>query len=139
MKLVLVLVGLLVAVGAYITLAIVDTSAWPAWARPLTAFIGSSGVLTAFWDLIKAHIAHGYRLDEKSAENAFILSATSHMAQKAFEKHVEFCEKYVQEVNNGLMILFKEGPTKEALNVAQSLSQIRRDFVLWETKDVPLF
>jgi hypothetical protein len=55
MKLVLVLVGLLVAVGAYITLAIVDTSAWPAWARPLTAFIGSSGVLTAFWDLIKAH------------------------------------------------------------------------------------
>jgi hypothetical protein len=138
MKLVLVLVGLLVAVGAYITLAIVDTSAWPAWARPLTAFIGSSGVLTAFWDLIKAHTEHGYRLDEKSAENAFILSATSHMAQKAFDKHVEFCEKYVQEVNNGLMILFQEGPTREALNIAQSLSQIRRDFVLWETKNVAL-
>jgi hypothetical protein len=34
------------------------------------------------------------------------------------------------------MILFKEGPTNEALNIARSLNQIRREFVLWETKDV---
>jgi hypothetical protein len=82
------------------------------------------------------HIEHRHRLDERSAENAFILSAASHMAQRAFDRHVEFCEKYVQEVNNGLRTLFEKGPTAEALNIAYSLSQIRREFVLWETKDV---
>jgi ParB-like nuclease domain len=93
----------------------------------------SSGVVTAIWDLFKAHAEHGFRLEEKSAENSFILSATSHMAEMAFDKHVEFCDEYVQEVNKGLMVLFEEG---KALDIAHSLQQIRKEFVLWETKDV---
>ena len=133
------LFGLLLALAACITLATVDSSAWPDWARALIAIIGSSGSLTVFGDLFKARIEHAHRLDEKGAENAFTLSAASHMAQKAFDRHVEFCERYVQEVNESLMILFqKKGPTTEALNIAHSLQRIRRDFVLWETKGVAL-
>ena len=96
----------------------------------------------------KQELESRYRLEEKGAENAFILSATSHMAEKAFDKHVEFCEKYVAKAHEGLEILLRVGPrsransgveaTSEALNIAKGLYQIRLEFVLWETKEVAL-
>ena len=82
-------------------------------------------------------LAYAERL--KSAENAFVLSATSHLAEKAFDKHVEFCEKYIGKVNEALGILFREGPTQKALVIAGELYLIRREFVLWETKEVGSF
>jgi hypothetical protein len=75
-------------------------------------------------------------LEEKGAENAFVLSATSHMAQMAFDKHVEFCEKYVAGLRKALFTLFRCGPTEEAGNIADHLYQIRSEFALWETRDV---
>jgi hypothetical protein len=77
-------------------------------------------------------------LEEKGAENAFVLSATSHMAQVAFDKHMEFCERYLSKVREGLSILVQEGPTAKASEIANGLWQVRQDFVLWETKDVAL-
>jgi len=90
-------------------------------------------------ETFKQDLERRHRLEEKGAENAFVLSATSHMAQKAFDKHVEFCEKYVAKLHEGLITLFRQGPTSEAWNIANSLAQIRLEFVLWETKDVALF
>ncbi|HWX20420.1 MAG TPA: hypothetical protein VN578_11020 [Candidatus Binatia bacterium] len=77
-----------------------------------------------------------FRLVEKKAENAFALSATSHMANTAFDKHIEFCEKYAAEMDKGLSILIQKGTTVEALEISVRLFAIRRQFVLWVPKDV---
>jgi hypothetical protein len=74
----------------------------------------------------------------KRAENAFALAASSHMAQMAFDKHVEFCETYVARVYEGFGSLFQQGPTKCACKIATDLHGIRLRFVLWETEDVAL-
>ena len=128
--------GVAIAVVAYIALAVTHTTSA---VQALIALPGSAGLLLALWELLKTDLAHQHRLEEKSAENAFILSATSHMAQKAFDKHVEFCEKYVAKANEGLGILFRDGPTKRALDIATELYGIRLEFVLWQTEDVAIF
>ncbi|MGD0698164.1 MAG: hypothetical protein ABSB82_25400 [Terriglobia bacterium] len=112
------LFGLLTDFVAFVALAVTDRTAAIQALIPLP---GSAGLLFALWELVKANVAHQHRLEEGSAENAFILSATSHMAEKAFDKHVEFCEKYVAKANEGLGILFREGPTKNALTIARDL------------------
>jgi len=77
-------------------------------------------------------------LEEKNADNAFVLSATSHMAQVAFDKHMEFCEKYVSKVYESLHVLLQEGPTIKTLDIANELFRVRLSFRLWETEDVAI-
>lgn len=127
--------GLIIAVIAYTALATINTTYA---VQALIALPGSAGLLMALWELIKANVEHQHRLDEGSAANSFVLSATSHMAEKAFDKHVEFSESYVTKANDGLSVLFREGPTKQALVIAGELYGIRRKYILWETKDVSI-
>lgn len=124
--------GIAVAVVAYATLALTHTTSA---VQALIALPGAAGLLAALWDVVKADLEHQHRLEEKSAENAFVLSATSHMAKTAFDKHVEFCEKYVARVNEALFALFRVGPSS-AQKVAEDLHSIRLEFALWETRDV---
>ena len=131
-----VIAGLAIAVVAYVALATIETTSA---VQALIALPGSAGLLFALWDIIKKNIEHQHRLDEASAANSFVLSATSHMAEKAFDKHVEFSECYIAKANDGLGILFRNGPTEEAIEIAAALYDIRRRYVLWETKDVSMF
>jgi hypothetical protein len=123
----------LVAIIAFIALAFSNVSGA---VQALITLPGSAGLLYALWQIIQLNIEHQHRLEEKRAENDFILSATSHMAERAFDKHVEFCEEYLKEVDEGLKILFQEGPTTKALRIAESLYKTRRRFIVWETPDV---
>lgn len=122
-----------IAIISFVVLATVNTSAV---VQALIALPGSAGLVTALWEILQSNIEHQHRLEEKSAENAFILSATSHMAQKAFDKHVSFCEEYLIKVDEGLIILFQEGPTKRALGISAELYGIRKKYIVWETTDV---
>ena len=128
--------GLLIAITSFIALACADVNST---IQALIALPGSAGLLIALWDVIKSSIEQKNRMEEKSAEQSFMLSATSHMAEKAFDKHVEFCEKYVEKANEGLVVLFSKGPTEDALKIASELYAIRRIYILWETSDVTLF
>ena len=49
------------------------------------------------------------------AQNRFSLGASSHMANVAFDKHVQFSEEYAEEVYKALGTLFRKGPTPEVL------------------------
>jgi hypothetical protein len=71
-----------------------------------------------------------------SQNNAFNLSATSHMANVAFDKHVAFAEKYVLEVHRCMGELFRKGATEDAFGLACSLYNIRREYLLWETESI---
>ncbi len=125
--------GLLIFVIAFLALAGSNTSAA---VQALIALPGAAGLLYALWELLKANIEHQHKLEEQNAGNAFILSATSHMAQTAFDKHVRFCDEYLTKVDEGLMIFFREGPTTKALQIAAEVYLIRRKYVVWETTEL---
>jgi len=74
-----------------------------------------------------------YFADQK---RVFDIGATSHMANTAFDKHVEFCEKYMQEVDCTVTTLFKEGPSKEAYNHATNSYLLRREYAAWLTDEM---
>lgn len=69
-------------------------------------------------------------------QNSFIMGATSHMANVAFDKHVAFCEEYVVEVRETLATLFREGPTPSALNHAGNLAGIQQKHRVWLTPTI---
>jgi len=127
------IVALLVAA---IALSVIALTQLTPRLQTIIAIPGVAGLFAALWEVIKSRIEHQYRLDESSAQNSFVLSSTSHMAECAFDKHVEFCEEYVSQANDGLTILFREGPTVQALDIAGKLYSIRRRYILWETTDV---
>lgn len=81
-------------------------------------------------------IAHQRAKYLQEQQNSFELGATSHMAQIAFDKHVDFCEQYVAEAHRGLQNLFEKGPNEEALTYSRKLGRIRQDFALWLTDQI---
>jgi len=74
------------------------------------------------------------RLEEE--KNRFSIGATSHMANVVFDKHVEYCERYIAEVFETLTNLFRHGPHEDALKHASSLYLIRRAWSVWLTPEI---
>jgi hypothetical protein len=58
------------------------------------------------------------------------------MANVAFDKHVEFCEKYMSEVHETVSTLFREGPSAKALDHARRFAQIKQEYAAWVTDEV---
>lgn len=46
-------------------------------------------------------------------KRVFDIGATSHMANTLFDKHVIFCEKYIEELYKTLLTLFKKDQQKK--------------------------
>jgi hypothetical protein len=63
------------------------------------------------------------------------MGATSHMATVAFDKHIGFCEEYVEEMSKALYTLIQDGPTYKPLNISD-FSRIRQKWALWLTQDI---
>ena len=74
------------------------------------------------------------RLEE--AKNRFTVGATSHMANVAFNKHVQFCEEYTAEVYRTLTFLFRKGPNANVLNNVAALMDIRTKWSVWLTPEI---
>ncbi|MBV1881874.1 MAG: hypothetical protein KUG82_09590 [Pseudomonadales bacterium] len=72
----------------------------------------------------------------QNKRQVFNIGATSHMANIAFDKHVEFCEKYMTEVHETFVVMFREGESESALKHAGNLLSIRKDHAAWLTKDM---
>lgn len=68
----------------------------------------------------------------------FNLGSTSHMANVVFNKHVEFIERYMEEVHKTVSKLFREGPTKEAIELSNNLFRIREQYAAWIPKEESL-
>jgi primosomal protein N'' len=93
-------------------------------------------LVAALLQLLKDMAAHEKAIAMQAADQRFALGASSHMANVAFDKHVEFCESYVQEVFSTLETLFKNGPSDQALQHAFKLAEQRRKFALWLTPKI---
>jgi hypothetical protein len=68
-------------------------------------------------------------------QNAFSVGATSHMATIAFDKHIGFCEEYVEEMYKALNTLTQDGRTEEPLDTRR-FSRIRQKWALWLTHEI---
>jgi hypothetical protein len=90
----------------------------------------------ALFQLSRDSIAHQRALALEGAKNRFTVGATSHMADVAFDKHVEFCEKYCAKMEEALICLYQNGPTEKVLPLAKELFQIRRASALWLTPEL---
>jgi hypothetical protein len=87
----------------------------------------------ALYQLARDQAAYEKELLAAEAENRFVLGASSHMANVAFDKHVAFCEEYIKEAQDALKTLFKKGPSEEVLNHSTALYEIRGKHAVWLT------
>jgi hypothetical protein len=71
----------------------------------------------------------------QETQNAFYVGATSHMATVAFDKHIGFCEEYVQEMSKALHTLLQGGKMEKPLD-ARRFSRIRQKWALWLTHEI---
>lgn len=71
-------------------------------------------------------------------QQIFSLGTTSHMANMAFDKHVDFCEQYMKEVHETVVTLFREGPTEKAFKHVARFVELQRQYAAWIPKDVAL-
>lgn len=101
--------------------------------------MATPGMLTLFgalYQILRDQSAHDRKIELQRRQEIFNLGATSHMANVAFDKHVEFCEKYMSEVHETVSTLFREGPTVEALNHADKFHLLRQDYAAWLTEEI---
>lgn len=124
-------------------LAVAVVSFGTAWLLPVpeifkgfTAVPGIGALSAVAVQILRDRISYERQKELQRKQLFFNLAVTSHMASVAFDKHVEFCEKYIAQMDEGLSQLFVEGPTQEAVSLAGKLSKIRLEFRAWLTKDI---
>jgi hypothetical protein len=94
------------------------------------------GLSLALFQLFRDENNHLHNKEIQKEQQLFNLGATSHMANTVFDKHVEFCEKYLEEVHNLLKTLYRDGPTENALNHSSVLYSLRMEYTAWITIDI---
>lgn len=129
---------------AYIIAAIILISSFlAAWLLPIpeifkgvVAIPGVGSLIGALYQIFRDQATYEKQLELQRQQQIFNLSVTSHMANVAFNKHVDFCERYIKEMNEGIRNLLHEGPTEKALLFAKKLTQLRVEYSPWLTEDI---
>jgi hypothetical protein len=102
----------------------------------LAAVPAIGALFGALFQLARDSLAHERSLRLEEGKNSFTVGATSHMADVAFDKHVQFCEEYTAELYRALSTLFRMGPNKAVLEHASKLPEIRRKWAVWVTPEL---
>lgn len=66
----------------------------------------------------------------------FILSTSSHIADVSYDKHVLFCEEYIERVQQGRKELLRDGGSPETMKIGGDLVRIRQKHSAWLTDDI---
>jgi len=135
------------SVGFYLGLTIVFVaSLLSAWLLPLNAIlqtiIGTPAAIAlcgAFFQLIRDETAYRDARAILSDQQRFALSVTSHMADIAFDKHVELCEEFIKELFTTLQCLMDDPQNHSvALTRANLTGDVIRKYALWTTPELQL-
>lgn len=97
---------------------------------------GVAALIGALYQLARDQAAFEKQLHIQEKQFQFTLGAASHMANTAFDKHVEFCEKYMNEIHEVVHTLWREADTPEALVHANKFYKLREDYAVWLTDDI---
>jgi len=116
---------------AFISFVIVYSAPLNELWKGLAALPGIFALAASLFQVFRDDIAHHRKQQLQSEQQLFNLGATSHMANTVFDKHVEFCEAYLTEVDAMLETCFREGPHPDVLKHVSELFRIRRKFTAW--------
>lgn len=89
---------------------------------------GIFGLMGVLYQLIRDEASFERNKLIQGLQHSFGLGASSHMANTVFDKHVEFCEKYLEEVHVIADELFREGPTKGAVDFGNKLYTLKLEY-----------
>ena len=95
-----------------------------------------SSLVAALVQVLRDQAAHERAMLILAAQNRFSLGASSHMANVAFDKHVQFSEEYAFEVHQALTTLVREGPTPEVLGHTSALYTLQQKYAVWLTSKI---
>lgn len=104
--------------------------------QTLVALPGVGALFGVIYQLLRDEAAHHRQLELQKSQQNFVIGAASHMANVAFDKHVEFCEKYMEELHAALLTLFREGPTRLGIDHSRKLLKLREEYAAWLTPDL---
>lgn len=114
-----------------------------AWLLPVAAIFkgiasipGVTALLVFLGRLWRDERIHERAVELQIKQQDFVLGTASHMAAVAYDKHVVFCEEYIQRVQQGLQELMRNGATKEAMNIGSDLVRIRIKHSAWLTAEI---
>jgi hypothetical protein len=93
-------------------------------------------LIAGLFQYFRDQAAFEKQIELQRKQHIFNLGAASYMANTAFDKHVEFCEKYMAEVHETIDTLFMRGPTRTAIEHFNSLSKIHREYSAWIPKKI---
>lgn len=106
--------------------------------KGLIATPGAVALLGVLYQLIRDSAEFERKQFLQKDQQLFNLGATSHMSHIAFDKHVEFCEKYMFEVHQTVDTLFSEGPTERAIEHSKTLFELNKKYAAWIPKTIAL-
>jgi hypothetical protein len=112
------------------------------WPNLIASFLGSAipaaagvAMVKFLSDSVIERQKYRQSSDLQETQNTFFIGATSHMATVAFDKHIDFCEAYVEEVYDALHLLNDEGSEIGLLDTRR-FSVIRERWALWLTEEI---
>ncbi|MGR3174434.1 MAG: hypothetical protein ACUZ8N_07525 [Candidatus Scalindua sp.] len=123
----------------YVSLLVIAiASILGAWLLPVNEIIKTiaglpfvGALFVALFQLARDHSSFLKEAAKQQRDHTFAVAATSHMSKVVFDKHVEFSELYIKELQNILSKLSEMGPTKKGVEYARSLYKVRMEFRLW--------
>jgi hypothetical protein len=104
--------------------------------QKLSMVPGFFALIDVLYMIFKDYLSFERQKELQDRNNAFSLSIASHMSNTTFDKHVQFCEAYIAAMKEGLEKLFNAGPTKEATDLANKLSEVRKEYCAWLSDDI---
>jgi len=106
--------------------------------KGIVSLPGVGALAAGLFQVFRDDIAHQRKQELQSEQQLFNLGATSHMANTVFDKHVEFCEIYLSEIEAMLDTCFRRGPHEDVLKHTSELINVRRKYTAWIPEDVDL-
>lgn len=104
--------------------------------KNIASIPGVSALFLILYKLWRDESAQNRAIELQNKQQDFILGTASHMAEVAYNKHVIFCEEYIERVEKGRQELFRDGPSRNSINIGRELVNIRQKHSAWLTKEI---
>jgi hypothetical protein len=136
-----------ISIGTYIGLTVVFiASLGCAYFLPMNEILRNiatapavAALVAAIYQLLRDQASFERQDYLQRQQQIFNLGTTSHMANVAFDKHAEFCEKYMKEVHETVGDLFRLGPKSQKVNDhLTSLIELKKQHAAWVPKEIAL-
>lgn len=104
--------------------------------KNLMSLPGIGALFYALFQILRDDWQHAKNIHLQNKQQDFILSTSSHVAEVAYDKHVSFCEEYIQRVQEGRQEMFRDGASPKMINIGRDLVVIRQKHSAWLTDEI---